>query len=70
MVRFQVIMIYSTEMGATSRDPSQVEDGEVRALAALQRAQARGRVVELVKGGSWPKEWGVSYVPLQFKLEA
>ena len=52
MVRF----ICSTEMGATSRDPSQVEDDEVLAAAALQRAQARGRVVELVKGGSWPRE--------------
>ena len=52
MVRF----ICSAEMGATSRDPSQVEDDEVLAAAALQRAQARGRVVELVKGGSWPRE--------------
>ena len=54
-------------MGATSRDPSesQVEDDDVQAPAASQRAQARGRVVELAKGGSWPREWGVSYVPLQ-----
>ena len=58
MVRF----ICSTEMGATSRDPSQVKDDEVQAPAALQRAQARGRVVELVKGGFWPREWGISYV--------
>ena len=65
MVRF----IYSTEMGATSRDPSQVKDGEVQAAAALQRAQARGRVVELVKGESWPREWGISYVPLQLVAE-
>ena len=65
MVRF----ICSTEMGATSRDPSQVEDGEVLAAAALQRAQARRRVVELVKRGSWPMEWGISYVPLQLVAE-
>ena len=41
----------------------------MQAAAALQRAQARGRVVELVKGESWPREWGNSYVPLQLVAE-